>query len=264
MSPKEEAEDIRLDDVGSPYKAFHVSNRVWSEKETSLFHRKGYNGFEYDPPGPTRRTNANFVHDLPGLRHISLMSPVGDDSAVFEVEELWSLALDYTSKRPADLSLVAPTIRTLDIGWRPNLHIPTAPNLLRVFVSRCQAVRLDFIADQPELRDLTIELKRRHTMSASKWPRLEKLREVEFLLGRVADLDVARLPPSIEKLSFHTVSDVSLDFIEALPNLETLFLEMTSVKSLAPLNRAKSLRNVSTYRIKVSDGDLSPLERFNA
>ena len=248
----------------SAVRTFQVRGRTWSEKETALHRKKGYGGFAYFPFGPKSEVTADFVRDLPDLRYVAVGGNMGDDSAIFELDSLEALFLDYTSRRPADLSRVAQSVQRIHFGWRPDFRMPTSPQLTKAFFSRWAAKDLSFLEEQPQLQELKIELKRKHTMSALGGPRLPRLTELEFLLGTVADLADAEFPPSLERIIFHGVSDVDLGFVRRLPALQWLDLEKCTVRSLKPLDDcpSPSLRGVSHYKAVVADGDMSPLDRF--
>ncbi|WP_337832942.1 DUF4259 domain-containing protein [Pseudonocardia sp. TMWB2A] len=244
-------------------RTFTVPGRLWSEKETSLYVRKGYRGFLYIPPVPRSSSTLDFVRDLPDLKSVVVADRPGNDSAIFEISTLEYLALDYTSSKAADLTTIATSVRDLLIGWRPNLHVPTSLRLRSLTVHGCTARSLAFIADQPELRELDLTLTRSHTISMTDVPDCPVLTRLDITHGAVAGLDTARLPASLRTIEFSSVTDIDLGFLRTLPGLTRLYLHRCTVRSFAPLTDCPWLRGkVFGERTTAFDHDPTLLRQF--
>lgn len=223
------------------------NGKRWSSRETREFLAGGFNSIVYSPSGPAASLSMDFVRDLGELLFISVQSKVGDDSAIFEIDTLQALALDYTSSSPADLNKTCTNLRYLSIGWRPELHIPSAPLLHEVVVTRCEAETIGFLAEQPRLNKLEIESKRGHTISATEIPECPALKTIEFVRGNVVELAGQNFPKSTKGLTFHSVKNLDLDFVRNMEQLEWISLENSTVLTFGPLMERLDL-DVATYR----------------
>ncbi|MBC6989875.1 hypothetical protein [Hymenobacter sp. BT491] len=204
-----------------------------------------------------------FLADLPSLSTVDIIDHHSAGIAALECHSaLQALSLNVTPTEAIDFSNF-PHLKKCFLHYNHRVQsIFDAPALEELSLTGLQKGEVDRLAKLGTLTRLTLA-----DSSVEDLRFLEALRghlQVLELLNcyRVSDFAPIAGLTNLRRLNIDGYKDVgSVAFVQNLPHLEILLLNVGAIQSLAPLGRVTSLKALALYgpRTRVVDGDLQPL-----
>ncbi|WP_433372248.1 hypothetical protein ACQPZX_49080 [Actinoplanes sp. CA-142083] len=238
---------------------------AWSDDAARRYIAGGYEGVNYRIPRGTTHASLDFALSLPGLRYLSVHGKVADDSAVNQIGSLESLTLLTRSKVPLavdqlhHLEFLGVTARK-DLGSMQDLI-----GLQRLVIAGWQGADLTFLGTKPALESLRLD-GRPGRLALDGIEQCPTLRELEVLDYRLPTLTPLRTLTALERILLSGPrrlppdNDLNLDDLTAMRHLRSLrLINAGTIRSLHPLRRLPSLRDLSLNNVAIDDGDLGVL-----
>ncbi|WP_433200936.1 hypothetical protein ACQP00_29655 [Dactylosporangium sp. CS-047395] len=227
-----------------------LSNSAWQPDDTRRFADRGCDAVYLSFDSAVGRSlDLAFLRDLPGLERVSIVGPMRDDSAVFEVPQLRGLRLLTGSKKPLAVERT-PLLDALVVGERPGLEgIEVLTRLETLIVDPFRGSDLTFLAAASALRSFRVD-GRYGALALRGIEGAPGLRQLELIDVNVASLEALPALPALRVLVVPNVrmtDPLSLEPIAELVELEDL--RVGPVRSVTPLAALSKLRRVNVSAV---------------
>jgi len=244
----------------------HLDDRTWTDGHTERYLAGGHDGVDmWFGRDLAKSVSFSFLRSLPKVRGVSIVGPVRDDLAAFDVTGLECLILVTKCVKPMRLESLT-SLRDLRIDDRPGIDcVRDLSKLEYLAISKYRGADLGFMGRHPDLRGFRLEGRGQRTSLSG----VEQCTSMTFLdLWEINPDSLAPVQP-LRNLTHVQIrgkdpspdwSAIDLEAFRGMNRLEWLYLiGVGSIRSLAPIREIPNLKGVTLAGCVIEDGDLSPL-----
>jgi hypothetical protein len=230
----------------------------WSDEAVKRYRENGCDGLSIAAGADIAPPNLGFLHNLGGLKYLSLNVKMKNDIDAFKVQSLEDLTLVTGCRLPVP-ETVQPNLRTLCLTSRPKIDVAAHwPGLQRFRVGNWRESNLQILMNAGSLAELNLECRRQSgsLVGIENCTSLRSLQTVDYSILETTPLKELRLLADLKLLAArptgpHEKIDIS-DLTKS--NLAKLWISNArQILNLELLEGIQTLREVRLIGCQLSD-----------